>query len=110
MKKLSIIALMLAIAVPAFSAEHEHEHAADHGRAAAADEYVNAEDRKIDRDNGKLTLKHEALKQFDMAAMTMVFRVSDPAMLDDLAVGDQVRFVPDKANGQFVVKKIEKRP
>ena len=107
MKTGFIIAVLLALTLPALAGEHEHPQAAAK-EAAVADDYVNAEVKKIDADNGKLTLRHEALRQFDMPAMTMNFRVADPAMLSSLAVGDKVRFIPDKANGQFVVKKIEK--
>jgi len=39
--------------------------------------------------------------------MTMVFRVSDPAMLDQVKTGDKVRFTADKVNGQFTVTRIE---
>ena len=69
---------------------------------------VNAEIRKIDIDNGKVTLKHEALTQFNMGAMTMVFRVEDPALLKSFSEGDRVRFVPAKKNGQLVVTSMEK--
>lgn len=107
MKQLTVIALLLALGLPVSAAEHEHH--ADHGAQQAESDYVNAEVRKIDRENGKITLKHEALTHFDMAAMTMAFRVADPALLDGLIVGDAVRFVPEKVNGQFVATKIEKR-
>lgn len=87
-------------------------HADHHEGAPAADkvsaEKVNAEIRKIDIDNGKVTLKHEALTQFNMAAMTMAFRVEDPALLKSFSVGDRVRFVPAKKNGQYVVVSMEK--
>ncbi len=107
----SVLVVALLAALPAAADHHggSHEHRATSGTQDAASEFVNAEVRKIDKDNGKLSLKHEALRKFDMAAMTMAFRVADPAMLDGLAVGDKVRFVPDKVNGQFVVTKIEKR-
>ncbi len=107
MKQFTVIALLLVLGAPAFA--NEHEHHAEHGAQQAASGFVNAEVRKIDRENGKITLKHEALTHFDMAAMTMAFRVADPASLDGLAVGDAVRFVPEKVNGQFVATKIEKR-
>lgn len=100
--------LVLAWATTPALANH-HEARNTTATQPATDDFVNAEVRRIDRDNGKLTLKHEALRKFDMAAMTMVFRVADPAMLDGLAVGDKVRFVPDQINGQFVVRKIEKQ-
>ncbi len=107
MNKSIVLPLLLALSLPAVAGEHDHQHASSTD-TAIADEYVNAEVRKIDADNGKLTLKHEALKQFDMPGMTMGFRVADPAMLAPLAVGDKVRFIPGKVNGQYVVKKIEK--
>jgi len=62
---------------------------------------------KIDRDGGKLTIKHGPLRNLDMAAMTMSFRVKDAAMLDRVKVGDPVRFVADKVDGRFVVQEIE---
>jgi len=101
------LTLLFALAVPALAGEHEQPQASGK-EGSVADSYVRAEVKKIDADNGKLTLKHEALKQFDMPPMTMNFRVTDSAMLSALTVGDKVRFIPDKVNGQFVVKKIEK--
>jgi Cu(I)/Ag(I) efflux system protein CusF len=37
----------------------------------------------------------------------MVFRVKDPAMLDQVKAGDKVRFRADKINGAFTVIEIE---
>ena len=42
-----------------------------------------------------------------MPAMTMVFQVSDTAMLDLVKVGDKVRFSADKAGGAFTVTHLE---
>ncbi len=114
----AIAALLLALGAPAFANHHEHGHDANaaahdaheaHGAPAdaVADEFVQAEIRSIDRDNGKLMLKHEAIRKFNMNAMTMGFR-ADPRLLEALAVGDKVRFMPDRVNGQFVITKIEK--
>jgi Cu(I)/Ag(I) efflux system protein CusF len=70
---------------------------------------VNGQVTKIDESAGKITLKHGPIKKLDMnEAMTMVFRVQDPAMLKQVKVGDKVRFDADKINGQFTVTKIEK--
>ena len=52
----------------------------------------DGEVRKIEKAQGKITLRHGELKALDMPPMTMVFRVSSPTMLDNLAVGDRVRF------------------
>lgn len=69
---------------------------------------VMGEVTKLDIDAGKITVKHEAIKKFDMDAMTMVFAAGDPAMLKQLKAGDKIRFHPDKINGQFTITKIEK--
>jgi Cu/Ag efflux protein CusF len=64
---------------------------------------------KVDASAGKITIKHGPLKKFDMdEGMTMVFRAADPTMLKSVKVGDKVRFVPERINGQFTVTKIEK--
>jgi Cu(I)/Ag(I) efflux system protein CusF len=70
---------------------------------------VNGQVTKIDESAGKITLKHGPIKKLDMnEAMTMVFRVQDPAMLKQVKVGDKVRFDADRINGQFTVTRIEK--
>jgi Cu/Ag efflux protein CusF len=40
--------------------------------------------------------------------MTMVYRADDPAMLKNIRVGDKIKFVADRVNGQFTVTRIEK--
>ncbi|RYE99051.1 MAG: copper-binding protein [Oxalobacteraceae bacterium] len=87
------------------------DHAAHHTPATAANDtapaQVDGEVRKIDRAQGKLTLRHGPLKHLDMPGMTMVFRVADPKLLDGLKEGDKVRFSADKVNGAFTVIAIE---
>ena len=63
---------------------------------------------KVDKDTGKLTIKHEPIKKFDMDSMTMVWRAGDPAMLKEVKPGDKILFHADKVNGQFTASKIEK--
>lgn len=69
---------------------------------------VNAEIRKIDLENKKITLKHGEIKNLDMPSMTMVFVVKDTAMLEKLAAGDKVMFTADKVGSTFTVMSIEK--
>ncbi len=58
---------------------------------------------------GKITIKHGPLKQFDMEdGMTMVFRAQDPTMLKAVKIGDKVKFMPERINGQFTVTRIQK--
>lgn len=69
---------------------------------------VEAEVRKVDKAQGRVTLKHGEIKKLDMPAMTMVFRVRDPKMLDGLNVGDKVRIDADKVDGQYTVTALSK--
>lgn len=65
---------------------------------------------KVDKPGLRLTLKHGGLKHLDMPAMTISFRVRDAHLLDDLAVGDRVRFVAERVDGQFTVTQVFKAP
>ncbi len=78
------------------------------GMASADEVMVKGEVTKIDDAQGKLTIKHEAIKKFDMDAMTMVFKAADAAMLKAVKAGDKVQFHTEKVNGQMTVTKIEK--
>ncbi|MDX2309625.1 MAG: copper-binding protein [Hyphomicrobium sp.] len=69
---------------------------------------INGEVTKVDSTGGKVTIKHDAITNLDMGAMTMGFKASDPAMLKDLKPGDKIMFTADKVNGQISITKIEK--
>ena len=88
---------------PPASAE---DHAAHHPAAASAP-LVDGEVRKVDKEQGKVTLKHEPIPNLDMPNMTMVFRVADPKMLDALKEGDKVKFSAIRVNGAITVTSIE---
>jgi Cu/Ag efflux protein CusF len=75
--------------------------------AAAQQNSVDGTVEKIDKGAGKVTLKHGPIKNLDMDAMTMVFRVQDPSALDKLKAGQKVKFEADRVNGQITVTKIE---
>ena len=68
---------------------------------------VEAEVRKVDLDTQKITLKHGAIPNIDMGAMTMVFRVSDPALLQKAKAGDRITFTADKIDGVITVMSLE---
>ena len=82
------------------------DHAAHHPAAAAAP-LTQGEIRKIDKEQGKLTLKHGPIVNLDMPAMTMVFKLCAPKMLDKLKVGDKVKFSADRIAGAITVTSIE---
>lgn len=81
--------------------------AAQHGKAAESAAMTQGEVRKVDKDARKITISHEPLQNLDMPAMTMVFRVKEPKMLDKVKVGDKVKFKAEKIGGAFTVTKIE---
>lgn len=64
---------------------------------------------KVDAAAEKITIRHGPLKKFDMDdGMTMVFRVTNPAMLKTVKAGEKVKFDVERINGQFTVTRIEK--
>lgn len=68
---------------------------------------TDGEVRKVDKDAAKLTIKHGPLANLRMPGMTMVFRVREPAMLEQVKPGDMVKFRADKVDGAFTVMEIE---
>jgi Cu(I)/Ag(I) efflux system protein CusF len=70
---------------------------------------TEGEVRKVDKETGKVTLKHGEIKNLEMPGMTMVFQVKDPALLEKVKAGDQVSFTADKVNGAYTVLTIEPR-
>lgn len=62
--------------------------------------------KKIDKEQGKITIKHGELKNLGMPGMTMVFRVKDVAMLDKLTVGQKIKFIAENVDGALTVVKV----
>lgn len=69
---------------------------------------VAGEVQKIDEQAGRVTLKHGPIRQLDMPAMTMTYRVADRAALARLQPGDPVRFSAAKVGGQYTITAIER--
>ncbi len=82
------------------------DHAAHHAVAAAAPQ-SEGEVRKVDKEQGKVTLRHGPLQNLDMPAMTMVFKAADPTLLDGLKEGDKVKFTAERVNGAIAVTAIQ---
>ena len=74
----------------------------------AASANTSGEVRRIDAAAGKITIKHGAISNLDLPAMTLVFHVADPAMLQNVKPGDKVRFAADKINGQYTITALER--
>ena len=107
-KQLVIGLAAAAIFAPAVQADSGHQtkkSAAGATQSTAA--MAEGEVRKVDKDAKKITIKHGPLQKLDMPAMTMVFQVKDPAMLDQVKAGDKIKFDAEKVGGAFTVTKIE---
>ena len=74
--------------------------------AAAAARLADGEVRKVDKEQGRITLKHGPIPSIDMPPMTMVFGVKDKAMLDQVKPGDKVKFDAVDDNGRLIVVQI----
>ena len=72
-----------------------------------ANQVSSGEVTKVDKAGGKLTIRHGPLRNLDMPGMTMAFKVSDLAMLDQVKAGDKVNFVAENVHGTLTVVRIE---
>ena len=109
--QLIVTAILVAqVAGPALAHEtgSPHEETTVTSTASSNLPSVRGEVVKIDDSAGKIQLKHDAISNLGMGAMSMVFKANDPAMLKTVKVGDKVTFQADKVNGQLSVMKIEK--
>ena len=105
MKRTHLLSLALVMVLSAplsqvFADQHDSQHAGSTAMTAG-------EVKKVDKDTGKVTLKHGPIKNLDMPGMTMIFRVKDAVMLDKLKEGDKINFAADKINGAFTLMQIE---
>lgn len=79
---------VLGIAAAPIFADDSH-----HLKAEVQQSYsVKGEVVVVDKEAGKVNLKHEAVPELDWPAMTMFFPVADRPQLDTLKAGDQVEF------------------
>jgi Cu/Ag efflux protein CusF len=113
---ITLALLLSATALPglAQTTDHGAHHAAPKPAAAApaagALPQAEGEVRRVDTAANKISLKHGEIKNLDMPPMTMVFQVSDPALLGKVKAGDKVRFTADQINGAYTVMSIETAP
>lgn len=70
---------------------------------------TNGEITKIDDATKRITIRHEPIKNLDMGAMNMVFRVKDPDMLKIAKVGDKITFEADRIDGALTVVSLKKK-
>ena len=103
------VLLGFAVAAPVLAQKPSEDHSAGHhaGSQAQAAALADGEIRKVDKVAKKLTIKHGPIQSLNMPAMTMVYRVKDPAMLDKLKAGDKVKFDAQSEGNTYTVVRIE---
>ena len=80
----------------------------DMSKMSASQDMSDGLVKKVDVTGGRVTLQHSALKNLDMPAMTMAFKLKDPAWASDLKVGDKIRFVAENPSNTLTVVQYEK--
>ena len=100
--------LALAGAAAAQMKGHDMGGSGDMKMSQPAGALADGEVRKVDKDAKKITVRHGPIPSLGMPdAMTMVYRVKDPAMLEQVKPGDKIRFGLEKAGGQYTLTRIE---
>lgn len=118
MKSHTIFSAAALAAAVLFATPAQAQMNMDHGNMAHGKKDMNAqpigmtegEVRKIDKDAGKITIKHGEIQHMGMPPMTMVFAVKDKALLDKTGVGAKIRFMAVHENGQMLVTDIQNAP
>ena len=112
MKQIAFAGFALAMVLPlAYAGADPHAgHGAGHGAPAAANAAAmsDGEVKKVDKQAGKVTIKHGPLANLNMPPMTMVFGVKDVALLNGVNVGDKIKFVAEKSGNSLRVSQLER--
>jgi len=106
---LGLLALSSALLVAPLMAQTSKDHNSHHPDPASATTAAPMSEGEIRKTEsaGKVTIKHGPLQNLDTLPMTMVFRVKDPAMLDQLKEGDKIKFSAEKTDGALIVTAIQ---
>jgi Cu(I)/Ag(I) efflux system protein CusF len=110
---LGLLAASAALLAAPLSAQTSGDHASHHLDPKATTPAAlmsEGEVRRVDKSAGKMTIKHGPLANLDMPAMTMVFRVTDSAMLDQVKEGDKIKFNANRVNGALTVTQVQVVP
>ena len=100
-----ILPLLLAVSLPAY-AQHDH-HATPQPVAARSAPLSDGLVKKIDKAAGEVAIQHGQLDSIGMPPMTMAFHAAEPGLLDQVKVGDRIRFAVEKVRGALTVTAVE---
>jgi len=75
--------------------------------AQAQEAQASGEVRRVNIDEGKITIKHGAIPGLELPAMSLVYR-ADSSLLRGIQPGDKITFSAKREGTQYVVTKISK--
>jgi Cu/Ag efflux protein CusF len=109
---LASVAVSSALFMTGANASAQTQDHAGHEMASATQDAADTtlsigEVKKVDKDTGKLTIQHGPLTNLNMPGMTMVFKTQNPSMIEQVKVGDNIRFRAENVNGGLTVTRIE---
>jgi Cu/Ag efflux protein CusF len=99
---LATLGLCAALAGPAAAQDHSA-----HGTTSQDAMLTAGEVTRVDARSGKLTIRHEDIRNLDMPAMSMAFALKNPGAASDFKVGDKVLFHVEDDNGALRITRIE---
>ena len=112
MKIAKIVAKIVAAAFAlttfsnAVAQSHDHQGQAPAAVTGQAAPMSDGEVKKVDKETGRLTIKHGPLENLGMPGMTMVFGVTNASALGAVKAGDKIKFVAEKREGRYVVTQL----
>ena len=102
MHQLRRVCLALALAVPLAVLIARPVVAQEVQEATASGEV-----RRVDIARERITIKHGAISDLELPAMTLVYH-AQASLLEGLRAGDKVRFTAKRENDRYVVTEISK--
>ena len=110
MKSLIPILSIAMMAVGASSwADMDHDAHHDHAEAEVKTAEGVGEIRDIRAGEGTITLRHEAIEERNMPAMTMQFVLDRAELVEGFEAGDAVRFTMEHGGGEHRILELEAR-
>lgn len=112
MKRTSIAPMLLALAtglpLAASAADGHAGHSGHmaHAQSSAEAPLVEGLVKKVDKAAGKLTISHGPLPN-GMPAMTMAFKVKNPAWTGQIKEGSKIRFAAESIDGVMTLVRYE---
>uniref|UniRef100_UPI0033424C24 copper-binding protein n=1 Tax=Castellaniella defragrans TaxID=75697 RepID=UPI0033424C24 len=75
--------------------------------AQAQEAQASGEVRRVDAAQGTIAIRHGAISDLDLPAMTLVYQI-DPALLKGIQAGDTVKFTATRRQDKYVITKLSK--